>query len=162
MKTKNNIKKKEKTPISIVLIIIWMGYMAFRVLSKLINLKRFELNSQLLGESMARFNYIMDAIILVAFIILIVFFILRKRNSWKYFIYLIAILIIGHIIGLFYIDKLKILLPLDSPEAENFVVTFTYIITFLLILFHSFLIYIVYKKRNYFLNYNANSNQQRK
>jgi len=162
MKTKNNVKEKGKKSISIVLIIIWMGYMILRNILKLLNTERFELNSVIFGKSFTLFNWVADFLIAIAFLVVIVLFFLRKRNSWKYFIYLMVILIIGVIISLFYIDQLKVLLPSDSQEAESFVLVFTYIINFLLILFYSLLAYIVYKKKEYFSNHNANPNKPKR
>lgn len=144
---------RKKMPISIILIIIWMGFMAIRNLFRLIDLERFEINQEILGNGIAIINYLADAIILLAFILLIVSFILRKRSSWKYFIILIIVLIIGIVWGLFFVGNLSNFIP---AEALNFVFILTYIIAFLIILFYVFFAYVVYEKRGYFDKWQIN------
>jgi len=148
MKNKNS---KSKMPISIVLIIVWMFFMIIRTIVKLISLERFQLNKLFFGSNLALFNYIIDAIILVAFIIIITLFILRKRNSWKYFIVLMAVLIIGVIMSMFYVSSTIAILFTNSPDEVSFIKTFTYMTLFLLILFYALLAYVVYRKKEYFV-----------
>ena len=146
-KDKSTINKK-KTPISIILITVWMGFMAIRTLAKLINLERLELNKNLLGSGFAIFNYVTDTIILIALIILIVLFILRKKNTWKYFIVLMVVLIIGVMISFFYISLTIDLFP---SESQSFISIVIFLFFIVLILFYIFLTYVVYGKRGYFV-----------
>jgi len=152
MKTKKPIKNNRKTPISIIFIIGWMVYMVVRILFKSVSINRLNANIDLLGQNLALFNYIADVIILIAFIILIILFIYKKRDSWKYFIILMGILVIGNIIGLFYIDQLTNVIPIADPSLVSFVTIAAYIFSILLMIFYAILAYIVYTKRGYFKN----------
>jgi|SRR3989344_248979 len=154
-KTKKYSKNK-KTPISIILIIVWMFLMVFRGFGKLINIRKFELNQMLFGKTFALINYFMDIMILIVFIILITLFMKRSRNAWKYFIYLMLFLILGVIIGSIYglIYSEKFVDVVISQRGINFppqFFIFAMIIGLIIvILFYSLLIYLVYKNRNYF------------
>ncbi len=143
----NKLENSKKMPMSIILIVIWMSLMAIRNAFRLIDLERFAINQDIFGSNLSIFNYIADAIILVAFVLLIISFILRKKNSWKYFIILMAVLVIGIVWGSFFVRNLSEFFP---AEATDFVFIFTYIIVFLIILFYTFLAYVVYRKRSYF------------
>lgn len=142
-----------KRPTSITLIIIWMFLMVFRGISKLFDMKRFALNQQLVGESMALFNYAMDFLILIAFIFLIIFFIMRKKNSWKYFLIIITVLIVGGAFSIVYVllypEMLLSTLPLDTASL-GFIFTFTIIVSILILLFYLLVGHSVYKNRSYF------------
>lgn len=142
--------KENKTPISIRLIMVWMGYMSLRALANLVSMNNFKLNAEILGQNLAIFNYLSDLTILFAFIALIVLFVKRKKDSWIYFIILMVFLIIGNIIGLFYVDKIFSLIPIEEPGFESFVIAFLFIFIFLVTAFYLFLAYVVYRKRDYF------------
>ncbi len=147
MNPKRAISVKRKMPISFILIMIWMGFMIVKILFKLFNVSKLERNAFILGETVAYINYFVDALILLFFIILLCLFILRKRYAWKYFIGLMIFVIIGNIIGLFYLPKVLSLVP---AESQLFVLGTAIITTILIILFYLVLIYIVYRRRRYF------------
>ncbi len=138
---------KKKMPFSLKLIFIWMIFMVIRGLAKLTNLARLEENYTLLGKAMAITNYVIDAIVLVAFVILICMFLLRKKNTWKYFILLIGFMMIGVLISFAYLPKILELLPIES---QDFVLIWTVGGQILLLLFYTLLIFIAYRKRGYF------------
>ncbi len=144
-------------PISIILIILWMFYMVARGFAKLINIKELELNKLFFGVMFSWINYFIDIFILISFIILIVLFLKRYKNTWRYLIYLVSFLILGIIISMIYmflsLDKLTLLMntfgiPSNFP-MEIFII-FYIIIYFILLLFYSFIIYFTYKNKNYF------------
>jgi hypothetical protein len=148
MKEKNKTSGiKKKMPFSLKLVFVWMIFMIIRGIAKLTNLTRLEENYVLLGKVMGIINYGIDAIVLVAFVILISMFIIRKRNTWKYFVSLMVFLMIGLLIGLIYIPNMLTMIPVES---QNFVLIGTIVGQILLFLFYALLISIVYRKRRYF------------
>ncbi len=150
MKNKKQTRKDmKKRPIAITLIIAWMIYIVMRNFFKLFNFgERFELNKLVLGRELAIINYISDVIILIAFVILIFLFIHRIKNSWKYFIVIMIFLTIGALTAIFYIDKGLSILPKEIPKDSFY--PFVIVAISLITAFYIFLIYVVYKNRNYF------------
>ncbi len=138
---------KKKMPFSLKLIFIWMVFIVIRGLAKLTNLGRLEENYLLLGKPMAITNYVIDSIVLVAFVILICLFILKNKNFWKYFVGIIVFMITGVLVGFIYLPGTISLFP---SEAQSFALISTIIMQILLLLFYTLLIFIVYRKRGYF------------
>lgn len=148
MKDKNKtFIAKKKMPFSLKLIFVWMILMVIRGLAKLINITKLENNYILLGKAMAITNYVIDAIILVALVILISMFLIKKRNAWKYFILLIGFMMTGVLISFAYLPRILELMPIES---QSFVLIWTIGGQILLLLFYALLIFIAYRKRSYF------------
>ena len=153
MTPKTKKQTKRKTPISIILIIIWMFIAVISLLFKQFNIEQLTQNKVLLGETPGLFNYYIDFIVLIAFIIFIILFFKRRENTWKYFIGFIIFLILGDIIGLIYgtlnADKIVATTELSS-DFSQFILIGTIILFFIHLAFYSLVIYFMYKNRNYF------------
>ena len=156
MKPKENNQKQheqkhreisKKKPLSLTLITVWMGFMILRTFFKLFDTNRLGRNASIFGETLTYLNYFIDAFILLMFVILVCLFLFKNRNAWKYFIALMAILIIGNILGLFYLPASIALFP---PESQGFMSILLVITAIVISLFYAFLAYLVYKKRGYF------------
>ncbi|MEK6896769.1 MAG: hypothetical protein AABX12_04920 [Nanoarchaeota archaeon] len=142
-----HLKAHRKKPLSLTLITVWMGFMIFRIFLKLFDINRLERNASVLGDMLAYVNYFIDAFILLMFVVLICLFLFKHRNAGKYFIGLMAILIIGNFLGLFYLPASLALFP---PESQGFMSVFLILASILIALFYAFLAYVVYRKRGYF------------
>lgn len=144
-------KTKNKKPIAIIFLIIWMAYMVFRGILKAINYQRIDTNKQIFG-TFAIFDYGVDILLMVAFIVLIFLFIKRVPKSWKYFIYLSLFMILGIVVGTIYnfiaIDRIVSVLTVQIPP-KIFLIS-NVIGSTLLIVFYCLLIYLAYRNRNYF------------
>src|SRR3989344_2575947 len=92
------MKNNSKRQITITLLLIWISYMIFRGILKLFNLGKVELNKQIFG-TFAIVNYWIDALILLGFIAILILFIKRKWNTWRYIIGMTLFLILGTLFG---------------------------------------------------------------
>ncbi len=126
--------------------------MVIRGIIKLFSFGKLERNAEIFGTTFAYVNYIINAAVLVVFVVFIVLFINKKKNTWRYFIYFIGFLILGVILSIIlsvlYIDKVIEILPGYIPP--NFLLALTFIALILLLAFYSLVIYFVYKNRRYF------------
>ena len=67
-----DLNKKNKAPISITLIIIWIVLAGISTLLKQFDMSRLELNKQILGSSLGILNYFADWVIFGLFIFFMV------------------------------------------------------------------------------------------
>lgn len=150
--------QKRKMPLSFVLILVWMFIAAISLLFKQFNLERLEANMLLLGDTFALANYFADFIILFGFIALIFLFFFRIRNTWKFFICFIALLVIGELIGTIYaimsVDRVVQVYNETFPFAiaSEAIIALSLAIFVLHLLFYFIVSFFVYKNRAYFKN----------
>jgi len=146
--------EKQKKPISIVLIIIWMFIAAFSLLIKQFNFERIDTNAKFLGEILSIANYTFDWIILGIFIIFIFMFFKRKEQVNKFFIFFILFLILGDLIG-FTLGFLNIKeieqTTLYSQEIPQSFLIIVSVISFIInLIIYLLIIYFTKKHKKYF------------
>lgn len=151
---------KPKTPLSIILILIWMVIASISLLFKQFNMERLELTKQGMGEIIALSNYFLDFIVLIAFISFIFLF-LKRKKVLKIFNIFILFLVAGElfsiIYGLIYPDKLFEAVGLSSNFPSNSSIDF-YSLFFIIsiavlvlrFVFYGLVIYFVNKHKDYF------------
>src|SRR3989344_3446142 len=145
------MKSKQKPPIAITLLLVWIGYMICRGILKILDIERIEENKQIFGN-FALVDYWIDVVILIALIITLFLFIKRYINTWKYIIGTVIFLMIGVVVGQIYVfvlaDKIISIAGQDIPRS---VFLFSSIISSIfLLVFYSFVIFEAYKNRAYF------------
>ena len=140
MKKNNKMNKKKSMPTSFILIMIWMFIAVYSIISKLLDPTRFALNVQLMGFSLTLFDYFMDLLILVGFVIFIYMFFKRLGGVKKYFHKFIYVLILGEIagliIGIINLNKVVELTGLKEQGIPSGFLLFLIILTFI---FHIFI-----------------------
>jgi len=148
--------KIKKTPISIILIIIWMIIASINILFKLFDLERFSLNVQIMGKLLTSIDYIIDAIILVLFVIFIVLFLLRIKKTDKHFFYFIIFLMAGSIfsflITLFNVDQILLLIELSKTLSKEIYILGTMLGLIFNLIIYYLMIFFVRKNKLYFKN----------
>ena len=87
-----NIKSK-RMPAGIILVIMWIVFVIVNYILRGLGREVFLIHQKIFGTSLAVFFLITNIIIFIGVIILLILFILRKRNSWKYFIFFVALIL---------------------------------------------------------------------
>lgn len=146
--------EKQKTPVSIILIIIGMFISAFGLLIKQFSFGRIYMDARFLGKSLSIVNYAIDWIILAVFIIFICMFFMRKKQVNKYFIFFLMFLalgdLIGFILGFFNMSEIEQAAPYLQEVPQSFFIVVS-MISFIFSLFVYYLaIHFTRKHKGYF------------
>ncbi len=146
--------EKQKKPVSIILITIWMFIATIGLLIKQFNFERISLNAEFLGGFLSLANYAIDWLVLVVFIVFIFLFIKRKEKVNKYFIFFILFLIIGDVIGFvlgfFNMERLSQVAPYIGEIPQSLLI-FVSVISFVInLVIYLLIIYFTKKHRQYF------------
>lgn len=152
---KQSKSKSARMPTSFILIVIWMFIAIFSLISKLFNFSRFRLNQQILGKGLAIFDYFMDALIFVGFIVFIIMFFRKTKNTWKYFIWFMGVLALGEIVGLILgfvnLDKFIELIGSTGLGISNGFFAISMIISFIFnLVIYGLIIYYTNKNKQWF------------
>ena len=148
-----DLNKKNKAPISITLIIIWIVLAGISTLLKQFDMSRLELNKQILGSSLGILNYFADWVIFGLFIFFLILFLKRKPRTVMYFNYFIILQMIGLIISLFFsINHVQEIVDAYSqPSVPHMFYILAFVIVILIQLFvYSLIIYFTNKNKKYF------------
>jgi hypothetical protein len=142
---------KNKTPLSIVLIIVWIGLAILNLIFRQINLEKLYSNIQIIGKTIAIANYVVDFFILLGFVFFFIFLLMKKKRIWKFFRYFILFLVLGEVIGIFLFvfnfDKFFLESGFSNYiSIEYFIVIYAFMFMLRLI-FYAFVIYFVNKNR---------------
>jgi len=148
-------KQKKKMPFSFKLIVAWMVIAVISTVSKLSDSSRLISNQEVMGYGLAMFDYYMDFLILIAFIIFIILFLRRGRNTWKYFIWFSFFLILGVFVGLMVgIANAETLMEVnnlsESGLSTNFFVISIIASAIIEFLIYGLMIYFVRKNQGWF------------
>ncbi|MBU0760157.1 MAG: hypothetical protein KJ600_04220 [Nanoarchaeota archaeon] len=146
---------KKKRPLSITLIIVWIILAIIRGVSKIFASDRIEINKQIFGSTFSFVNYGIDILILIGFVIFLFMFVKRKRDTWKYFIYFLAFLMIGVLTGtsLMFLNFEKfaeLTVSASGKSLADILPIFLFISPILVLGFYALVMYFVKKNRIYF------------
>ncbi len=145
--------KRGKMPLSIIVIMIWMVIVVLMMFFKQFNMEKLALNKNIMGGTLALFDYILDFIILFLFIVFIVLF-WKKKNVWKSFIYFIIFLMIGQVFSVFfniiYLDEIVKASQSLGILTSSSLIFISLLIALIHLGFYSLIIYFVYKNKDYF------------